>query len=72
MNTSCTLAQRRITKEGWVWPEKETKITFLRWNPVSDRTMSARFNSRYAKLTIIMLCGPINQVEESCKDEFYD
>lgn len=28
--------------------KKEARTALLRWNPVSDRIMSARFKSRYA------------------------
>ena len=39
---------------------------------MSDRVKSARFNSRYAKLTVIMLYAPTNEAEERVKDEFYE
>ena len=34
--------------------KKETRVALLRWNPVNDRILSARSNSRYAKLTIVL------------------
>ena len=54
--------------------KKEARTALLRWNSVSDRfmIMSARFNSRYAKLTIIMLYAPAYEAEEKVKDEFYE
>ena len=47
-------------------------MALLRWNPVSDRITSARVNSRFAKLTIIMLYVPTNEIEENVKDEFFE
>ena len=55
MNTSCIKDQRRITKVEWEQ---------LRWDSVSNRIVSARFNSRYTKLTIITT----NEAEERIKD----
>ena len=52
--------------------KKDARMALLRWNPVSDRVKSARFNSRYAKLTVIMLYAPTNEAEERVKDEFYE
>jgi len=43
--------------------KKEARMVLSRWSPVSDRIMSARLNSRYAKLTIIMLYAPTNDAE---------
>ena len=34
--------------------------------------MSARFNSRFAKLTIIQVYAPTNDVEDESKEEFYE
>ena len=42
-------------------------LALLRWNMVSDRIMSARFNTRFAKLY-----APNNEAEESVKDKFYE
>ena len=52
--------------------KKEARTTLLRWSPVSDRIMSARFNSRYARLTVILIYAPTNDAEEGVKDEFYE
>ena len=47
----------------------------LKWNPVNERIMSARFNSRFAELTIIQVHAPTNdgtqRIDES-KEEFYE
>ena len=44
----------------------------MEWNPVNDRIISARFFSRFAKLTIIQLYSPTNEADEADKDTFYE
>ena len=44
----------------------------LKWNPVNERIMSARFNSRFAKLTIIQVYVPTNDAEDVSKEEFHE
>jgi len=34
--------------------------------------MSARFNSRYTKLTLIQMCAPTNDADDESKEEFYE
>ena len=51
--------------------KKEAKMVLLRWKPVSDRIMSARFKTRYAKLTIITIYAPTNEADKRIKDDFY-
>ena len=43
----------------------------IEWRPVSDRIISARFNSRYAKLTVIQCYAPMNNADEETKEAFY-
>ena len=43
--------------------------TLLEWKPVKDRLMKVRFNSKFAKLTIIACYAP---TEEEEKDKFYE
>ena len=50
---------------------KEEK-TLLEWKPVNDRLMKLRFNSKFAKLTIIACYAPTEEAEEEEKDEFYE
>lgn len=50
---------------------EDARTVLLRWNPGSERIMSARYNSRYANLTVIQLYAPINDAEETVKDVFY-
>ena len=52
--------------------KKEARMALLRWNPLSGRIMNARFNSRFAKLTLIMIYAPTNGAEERIADEFYE
>lgn len=52
--------------------KKEAKMALLRWNPLSGRIMNARLNSRFAKLTLIMIYAPTNGAEERIADEFYE
>ena len=46
--------------------------TVLEWKPVNDRLMKVRFNSKFAKLTIIACYAPTVEAEEEEKDEFYE
>ena len=52
--------------------KKEVRRTLLKWNPVNGRIMSAHFNSRFAKLTIIQVYAPTNDAEDESKEEFYE
>ena len=52
--------------------KKEARMALLRWNPLSGKIMNARFNSRFAKLTLIMIYAPTNGAEERIADEFYE
>ena len=52
--------------------KKEARMALLRWNPLSGRIMKARFNCRYAKLTIIMIYAPTNGAEERIAGELYE
>ena len=41
------------------------------WKPVSDRIMTARFHSKYAKLTVVICYSLIEDSEVEEKEEFY-
>jgi hypothetical protein len=50
----------------------EARKCLIKWNPVSERIISARFNSKHVKVTIIQIYSPTNDAEEEEKDEFYE
>ena len=43
----------------------------VEWEPISSRIMTARFNSKGRKVTIIQCYAPTNAAEEEAKEEFY-
>ena len=51
---------------------RKVENTLLEWKPVNDRLMKVRFNSKFAKLTIIACYAPTEEAEEEEKDEFYE
>ena len=40
--------------------------------PINERLIKARFNSKYCKLTIIQCYTPTNDFEDDMKEEWYD
>lgn len=44
----------------------------LEWKPLGERLILARFNPKYAKLTVITCSALTEDVEEAIKDAFYD
>ena len=51
---------------------RKVEKTLLEWKPVNDRLMKVRFNSKFAKLTIIACYAPTEEAEEEEQDEFYE
>ena len=51
---------------------KEVETSLIEWKPINDRQMSARFNSTFAKLTVIVHYAPTEVSEDEEKDVFYD
>jgi hypothetical protein len=51
---------------------KEVESSLIEWNPISERLLTARFHSRFTKLTIITCYAPTEEAEEEDKDKFYD
>ena len=49
----------------------EATKAMLGWEPISPRLMSARFNAKGRKLTIIQCYAPTNAATEEEKEEFY-
>ena len=52
--------------------KKEVKRALIEWNPISERLISARFNSKFAKLSIINCYAPTDDAEEEEIYRFYD
>lgn len=50
---------------------KQVHKRLLEWKPVKERKITARYNSAFAKLTVIVCYGPTNSVDVE-KDTFYD
>lgn len=46
--------------------------TLLEWEPISDRLIRARFNSKYSKLTILQCYSPTNEAKDDDKDLWYE
>ncbi|KAL2613782.1 hypothetical protein R1flu_025474 [Riccia fluitans] len=47
-------------------------VALMGWKPVSDRIVTAHFQTSHAKVTIIQAYAPIKDAEGTIKDEFYD
>ena len=50
----------------------EATRALMEWEPISPRIISARFNSKGRKTTIIPCYAPTNVAEEDAKEEFYN
>ena len=50
---------------------KKAARALLEWNPVSPRIISARFNTKFQKTTIIQVYAPTNNADEDEKEDFY-
>ncbi|XP_056017321.1 craniofacial development protein 2-like [Ostrea edulis] len=51
---------------------KTSKKALLEWNPVSQRIITARFDTKFQKTTIIQVYAPTNEADEYEKDDFYN
>ena len=52
--------------------DKYSNSCLQEWKPISDRLISARFFSKFTKLTIVQAYAPTNNAGEAEKEEFYE
>ena len=50
---------------------KNCQNTILQWEPVNERLLYVRFNSKYTKISVIVGYAPIEDAEDDDKDNFY-
>ena len=55
-------------------PSKKASKSLIEWEPISDRIIKARLESRHQKTTIIQCYSPTNDatVTEDAKTSFYE
>lgn len=51
---------------------KEAAAALVGWKPVSDRIITARFQTRSAKITVVQIYAPVEDADDAAKDAFYD
>lgn len=51
---------------------KESAKSLMEWEPINERLIRARFNSNYAKTTVIQCYAPTNDAEDEDKDAYYN
>ena len=51
---------------------KTEEKSLIEWEPISERIIRARFNSKYTKMTVIQSYAPTNEKDQEDKEEFYD
>lgn len=51
---------------------KEAAKSLISWKPCGERLLTARFNSRHVKMTIIQAYAPTNTDSDASKDQFYE
>ena len=51
---------------------KRQRNVLIEWEPISDRLIRARLDSKYCKLTVIQCYAPTNEAEEEEKDDWYE
>ncbi|XP_048743228.2 craniofacial development protein 2-like [Ostrea edulis] len=52
--------------------DKTSRESMITWKPVNDRIISARFFSKFVKLTVIQIYSPTNDSNDDEKDTFYE
>ena len=51
---------------------KVAESALMEWKPVNERIITARFYSKFIKLTIIHVYAPTMDAEDEVKDNFYE
>ena len=51
---------------------KNSVKSLIEWEPISDRFIRARFDSKYCKLSVIQCYSPTNDEEDEVKDGFFN
>ena len=51
---------------------KQSASTLMEWEPINERIIKTRFNSKYYKLTIIQCYVPTNDSEDEVKEDWYE
>lgn len=51
---------------------KKAAGCLISWSPVNDRIITARFDSRFIRTTIVQVYAPTNDADEEAKDFFYE
>ena len=51
---------------------KESTQCLLEWEPVFERKIRTRFNSRWQQVTILQCCAPTNEPTKEVRNDFYD
>ena len=52
--------------------DKEDEKAMIGWKPVNERIITARFQSRHVKTTVIQVYAPTEEAQEEDKDAFYE
>ena len=51
---------------------RDAAKALIKWTPIDERIIKARFHTRYVKFTLIHVYAPANDTEEEVKDHFYE
>ena len=51
---------------------RESANTLMEWEPINERLIKARINSKYYNRTIIQYYAPTNDSEDAMKEEWYE
>uniref|UniRef100_A0A915J2K9 Craniofacial development protein 2-like n=1 Tax=Romanomermis culicivorax TaxID=13658 RepID=A0A915J2K9_ROMCU len=51
---------------------KEAAGALIRWKPIGDRIITARFRYGHVKATVVQVYAPMDSSEDTVKNDFYD